>query len=362
MNWLKNLFPFLFPQPKPEPVITLADIEQGQIFIQPDQYQKLTEILQEIGLAKDQFQILNQDERGEKDQWARVENGSVIALSFRNSQFDQFAKLRHFPALKELSLESCGLEGIPDFYPSDSVKTLYLGGNQIQDLTNLACFPNLEYLALNWNHLTSLHTFPHLPALLTLNLTDNQIQDLEGFVPGKNLNSLSLASNQLKTFDRIDIIEQVNYLNLDRNLLRILQPDLSEITPADELTLQAVIKAFDKKHPVRSGRAQKSRGSVTTRTNIFSSSSQITGKGRYESIRGYYQRKLAKGMHIHQVNIRVSVSTGILRVKLSDREGVVIPSRPIELSGNLREGGYYEKWIVFETITPEVKGVEFELF
>jgi hypothetical protein len=359
---LKKIFPFLFPQPRPEPVSTLDDLGKDQNMIAPDQYQNLVLILKDLGIPFSEFQILGENERSRASQWGRIENGNLVALSLRNTRFRQFDQLAGFSDLAELSLENCRLEKLPELPVITSVKILYLGRNMLTNFSNIERFLALEYLSINQNRITSLDDFPEMPHLLSLNLSDNQIRVIGRFKPGNNLNSLSLTGNQLETFPLAELPDQLNYLNLNQNPLRILRPDLAEMTEEDELTLQALVKAYDKKYPVRSGSAKKSRGAIKTKTNIFASSSRITGKGSYQSIRGYYQRKLTKGMHINQIKMRISITSGILRVKLSDHSGIAIPSRPLDISGQPKESGLYEKWVVFETITPEVRGVEFELF
>lgn len=129
------------------------------------------------------------------------------------------AILAQLPALKDLTINNCGLSTIADLAGAPALTYLDLGNNTLRNLESLSDITTLTQIDLQHNAVTTLSALSSLTGLEKLNISYNSVSDLSPLSGCAKLNWLDAGNNSISRLTILDQLPDLTYLNLESNSL-----------------------------------------------------------------------------------------------------------------------------------------------
>lgn len=123
------------------------------------------------------------------------------------------------PALKKLTLSSCGLSTVAGLENAQMLTDLNLSNNTIRNLEPLSTLMNLQTLDLSHNALTSLNALTQLANLETLDVSYNVLTSIDPIGTCRKLTQLDASHNRITSLGTVDNLPTLSKLNLSSNTL-----------------------------------------------------------------------------------------------------------------------------------------------
>ncbi len=136
------------------------------------------------------------------------------------------ADLRHFPALKELSLQGCSIEDFSVLQELPYLEVLDAGGSLIsaEALEQIGCLVNLKILRMGSCGLSGIRPLAALTALETLDLSGNSISDLSPLSGLTAIKTLDLRSNAITDLQALSALTTLQEFYVSNNKVSTLAP------------------------------------------------------------------------------------------------------------------------------------------
>lgn len=146
----------------------------------------------------------------------QLEELKITGCSLSDGTLDSIAAL---PALKRLTLSSCGLSTIADLAEMKNLTYLDLSGNTLRNLDVLSGMIYLSEIDLSHNAVTSLSALEGLSGLQKLNICYNSVSNLTPLSSCPKLTWLDAGHNELGNLNGVETMTALTYLNVGYNSL-----------------------------------------------------------------------------------------------------------------------------------------------
>ncbi|MBQ9839195.1 MAG: leucine-rich repeat domain-containing protein [Oscillospiraceae bacterium] len=135
------------------------------------------------------------------------------------------------PALKSLTLTSCGLSSITPLQSATGLKYLNLADNTVRNISALSSMTQLEQLYISSNALTDLSALSNLTLLTDLDVSYNALNSIAPICSNTALQTLNVSNNNLTDLSSINLLSSLTELYAANNAIA----DVSKLSACTKL-------------------------------------------------------------------------------------------------------------------------------
>ena len=147
---------------------------------------------------------------------SKLETLSLSGCRFPAKELEIIAGL---PALKQLTMNDCGLSTISGLENAQGLVSLDMSENTIRNLEPLSALMNLQSINLTSNAVTNLSALSSLANLETLDVSYNALSSLSPIATCRNLKNLLANNNTIVNLDALDNLPSLEKLDVHKNSL-----------------------------------------------------------------------------------------------------------------------------------------------
>lgn len=266
--------------------------------------------------------------------------------------------------LTKLNLSQNALRSPLALPPLPALQHLNLGSNQLSSLDFLSACPQLRFLRLSYNQVSQPTAPPH-HQLEELILSHNQVKTIPLLDSLPRLRRIDLEANAIRHISAERVASRYEAVVLDANPLRIFERSPEAYDEQDWRTyhhfLQLCQQRYADRHPT-TGKVYEVSRKTRFHKSLLKHGANGVHTGTVGRLKGAWWTVVAESPYeVGRVEVRVSIRSGLLRVRLRDRDTLVIPRHPVSLSGYLSLWGEEEHRLRFESLSPEVEGLRYEV-